>query len=43
MTDLAALDWLVLIGTITAIVSYGAWRSRNVRDATSYVRGDGTR
>ena len=42
MTSLAVLDWLVLIGTITAIVSYGAWRSRHVRDATSYVRGDGT-
>src|SRR5690606_28401190 len=42
MTDLAALDWLVLVGTIAAIVIYGAWRSRNVRDATSYVRGDGS-
>lgn len=42
MTGLAALDWAVLIGTITAIVSYGAWRSRNIRDATSFVRGDGT-
>lgn len=42
MTGLASLDWVVLVGTIAAIVFYGAWRSRNVRDADSYVRGDGT-
>src|SRR5690606_29985266 len=42
MNALAALDWAVLIGTITAIVAYGAWRSRSVRDATSYLRGDGS-
>jgi Na+/proline symporter len=42
VVSLAALDWLVLVGTISAIVIYGAWRSRNVRDATSYVRGDGS-
>jgi Na+/proline symporter len=39
---LAALDWIVLAGTISAIVVYGAWRSRSIRDATSYVRGDGS-
>lgn len=37
---LAALDWLVLLGTITAIVLYGAWRSRGLRDVNSFVRGD---
>src|SRR5690606_11010410 len=42
MTGLAYLDWAVLIGTIAMIVIYGAWRSRNIRDATSFVRGDGT-
>jgi Na+/proline symporter len=42
MTELAPLDWVVLVGTISMIVIYGAWRSRNVRDATSFVRGDGT-
>ncbi|HEY5934546.1 MAG TPA: sodium:solute symporter [Kofleriaceae bacterium] len=42
VTGLASLDWVVLIGTIAAIVFYGAWRSRHVRDADSYVRGDGT-
>ena len=42
MTTLAALDWIVLVGTIALIVFYGAWKSRNVRDATSYARGDGS-
>ncbi len=42
MTGLAVLDWVVLVGTISAIVIYGAWRSRNIRDATSFVRGDGS-
>lgn len=43
MTGLAVLDWGVLIATITAIVAYGAWRSRGVRDVDSYVRGDALR
>jgi Na+/proline symporter len=38
---LAGLDWLVLIGTIAAIVLYGAWRSRGMRTVDSFVRGDG--
>jgi len=38
--SLAALDWLVLIGTIATIVLYGAWRSRGMRDVNSFVRGD---
>jgi Na+/proline symporter len=40
---LAALDWVVLIGTITAIVVYGAWRSRGLRTVDSFVRGDALR
>jgi Na+/proline symporter len=43
MTGLAALDWVVLIGTISTIVLYGAWRSRGVRSVDSYVRGDALR
>ena len=39
MTGLAALDWGVLLATIAAIVIYGAWRSRGVRDVDTYVRG----
>ncbi len=33
------LDWLVLIGTLGFIVSYGAWRSRDVKDVEGYMRG----
>ena len=43
MTGLAALDWVVLAGTIATIVLYGAWRSRGVRTVDSYVRGDALR
>lgn len=41
MGRLIALDWVVLITTITAIVAYGGWRSRHVRDAETYLRGSG--
>jgi solute:Na+ symporter, SSS family len=37
--QLAWLDWMVMIGTIGAIVIYGAWRARGVRDVDSFVRG----
>jgi Na+/proline symporter len=40
MTGLATLDWAVLLVTIFAIVVYGAWRSRGVRDVNAYVRGE---
>ncbi|HMG53820.1 MAG TPA: hypothetical protein VK601_10060, partial [Kofleriaceae bacterium] len=43
VTGLAALDWAVLIATITAIVGYGAWRTRGVRDVDSFVRGEALR
>src|SRR5206468_1743226 len=43
VTGLAPVDWLVLLATITAIVAYGAWRSRGVRDVDSYVRGEALR
>lgn len=36
------LDWVVLLGSISAIVLYGAYRSRHVRDAETYLRGDGS-
>lgn len=42
MSGLRPLDWVVLITTIAVIVIYGAWRSRNVRDANSFNRGDGS-
>jgi Na+/proline symporter len=43
VTGLAALDWGVLVATIAAIVVYGAWRTRGVRDVDSYVRGEALR
>jgi SSS family solute:Na+ symporter len=43
LTRLAALDWIVLLGTIAAIVVYGAWRSRGVRDVEGYVRDESLR
>ena len=43
VTGLRAADWLVLLATIAAIVAYGAWRSRGVRDVDSYVRGEALR
>jgi Na+/proline symporter len=43
VSGLAGLDWFVLLGTITTIVLYGAWRSRGVRDVESFVRGDALR
>jgi SSS family transporter len=33
------LDWLVLAGTLVAIVAYGAWKSRKVKDAEAWLRG----
>jgi Na+/proline symporter len=38
LSGLAPLDWVVLLGTIGAIVLYGAWRSRGVRDVENFVR-----
>ncbi|HEY0189879.1 MAG TPA: hypothetical protein VGC42_02075, partial [Kofleriaceae bacterium] len=40
MTGLATLDWVVMLGTVAAIVLYGAWRTRGVRNVDSFVRGD---
>ena len=34
-----ALDWVVLVGTLAAIVAYGAWKSRQVNDAEAWLRG----
>ena len=33
------LDWVVLVGTITFIVVYGAWKTRGVQDMDTYFRG----
>lgn len=34
------LDWIVLFGTITFIVSYGVWKTRQTSTAEGYLRGD---
>jgi SSS family solute:Na+ symporter len=34
-----ALDWIVLIGTLLAIVGYGTWKTRGSKNVQDYVRG----
>ncbi len=33
------VDWIVLFGTLLAIVAYGVWRTRNSSDLNDYLRG----
>ena len=33
------IDWIVLVGTLMAIVGYGMWRSRKNEDIDSYLKG----
>ncbi len=33
------LDWIVLVGTIAAIVGYGSWRDRGAKTSDVYLRG----
>lgn len=33
------LDWIVLIGTLLAIVGYGTWKTRGSKNVQDYVRG----
>ncbi|MEO1481714.1 MAG: sodium:solute symporter [Myxococcota bacterium] len=37
---MTALDWTVLAATLIGIVSYGVWKSRNIKSTESYLRGD---
>ncbi|HCW06921.1 MAG TPA: sodium:solute symporter [Cytophagales bacterium] len=34
-----ALDWLVLLGTIVAIVAYGTWKTRSTNSVESFLKG----
>lgn len=34
------IDWVVLFGTLIAIVSYGVWRTRGSKNMESYLRGE---
>ncbi len=33
------LDWIVLVGTLLAIVSYGTWKTRGSKNVQDYIRG----
>ncbi len=33
------LDWIVLAGTLSAIVGYGLWKTRGVKSAETWLRG----
>jgi solute:Na+ symporter, SSS family len=35
----SALDWVVLLGTLGAIVGYGVWKTRGAQTAANYLRG----
>jgi SSS family solute:Na+ symporter len=39
---MSLIDWLVLFGTIIAIVSYGVWKTRGAKTMESYLKGDST-
>jgi Na+/proline symporter len=34
------LDWIVLAGTITFIVLYGAWKTTGSKNIEGYLKGD---
>jgi SSS family transporter len=36
---MSSLDWLVLVGTLGAIVGYGVYKTRGRQDMASYLRG----
>ncbi|PTM04499.1 MAG: sodium:solute symporter [Bacteroidetes bacterium] len=36
---MSTVDWIVLFGTLFAIVAYGVWRTRNSRNLNDYLRG----
>jgi len=37
------IDWIVLFGTLIAIVAYGVWKTRGTNSMDSYLRGDTTK
>ena len=34
------LDWIVMLGTLLGIVTYGVWKTRKVNNMQSYLLGD---
>lgn len=37
---MSTLDWIIMLGTLFTIVAYGIWKTRNVNNVRSYLRGD---
>ncbi len=37
---MSALDWIILIGTLLAIVIYGVWKTRGAKNLEGYLKGD---
>ncbi|PXX25638.1 sodium:solute symporter [Arenibacter sp. ARW7G5Y1] len=36
---MAAIDWIILVGTLIFIVGYGVWKTKGSKDVTDYVLG----
>jgi solute:Na+ symporter, SSS family len=34
------IDWMVMLAVLAGIIAYGIWKTRSVRTAESYLRGD---
>jgi Na+/proline symporter len=34
------IDWIILVGTLVFIVSYGVWKTRGKKNLQSYLKGD---
>lgn len=41
-SDMILIDWIVLVGTLAAIVLYGVWKTRGAQDLDTYFRGGNT-
>ena len=37
---MSTLDWIILIGTLFAIVIYGVWKTRGAKNLEGYLKGD---
>lgn len=37
---MSAIDWIILLGTLLSIVSYGIWKSKNTKTMESYLLAD---
>jgi SSS family solute:Na+ symporter len=39
---MSAIDWIVLLGTLTFIPAYGIWKTRGSRNIEGFLKGDNT-